>query len=84
MSNAARWLDDLGPEYPECHVALIDALRDYIRNHEIITDDFLRDGTISIEQAKAAEPHIDRCRALLKEIEGHSFDPSLCGLIRGK
>jgi hypothetical protein len=84
FGNVARWLDDLGQEYPECHVALIDALRDYIRNLAQTRRDLLDEGALSIEEAREHDPHLERCQALLEELEDHSFDPSLCGLLRGK
>jgi hypothetical protein len=80
--------DDLGryydwPDYPAAHVGLVDALRDYIRANEGLRDDLLREGGLTVEQAREGDEHIDRCRALLKEIENWEFDPSLCGVIRG-
>jgi len=84
MTAVDRWLDELGPDYPQCHVALIDALRDYIRNDEVIARDLSREGSITKEQVIANMEHIDRCRALLKELEDWSFDPSLCGLLAGQ
>jgi hypothetical protein len=78
-----RELDKLGPTYQECHVQLIDALRDYIRVNERIRHDLLSDG-VTPEQLRQGDEHQARCRALLAEIEEFEFDPSLCGAIRAK
>jgi hypothetical protein len=78
----ARWLDEMGPDYPECHVALIDALRNYIRCCEHLTQDLLMEGSISPEEAHMESPHMARCQGLLKEIEELAFDPSLSGLLQ--
>lgn len=79
-----RWLDEYGPDYPESHVALIDALRNYIRCCDQITEQLLHEGQITAEEARAETPHMERCRTMLREIEDRSFDPSLCGLLQDK
>jgi hypothetical protein len=81
MTNAARFLDSLGPDYPECHVALIDALENYIRCCEGDLQDLCDERSITIEQARTASADILRYKTLLAEMRNHSFDPSLCGLI---
>jgi hypothetical protein len=82
LDGLRRHLDGLGPDYPECHVRLIDALRDYIRANEQIRDDLLRDDTIA-EQLREGNERLASCRALLKDIEDFEFNPTLCGIIRG-
>jgi hypothetical protein len=79
-----RKLDEMGPDYPECHVALVDALRNYIRCCEQITHDLLFQGSITIEEAKTESPHMARCKTLLKEIDELNFDPTLHGFIQSK
>lgn len=81
MINLERWADE-HPDYPECHVALIDALRRYIRCCDNTTQYLLEEGSISPEEARAESPHIARCQALLKEMEDWSVDPSCCGFLQ--
>jgi hypothetical protein len=71
-------------DYGECHVALIDALRDYIRCNESIGRDLLNDGSITLDEFKIADVRIARFKNLLHEIEETNFDPSLCGVIQRK
>src|SRR5262245_59011110 len=64
--------------WPFASVTLVDALRSYIRISENTRIDLLSLGiTTGIE-----EPHLDRCRALLKEIEEYQVDPSLNEILR--
>jgi hypothetical protein len=74
--------DDL--DWACCHVALIDALRDYIRISEAITNDLLDEGSITHAQAAAEEPHLERCRVVLREIQDLEFNPTLDGLVQRK
>ena len=57
--------------WPHAAVMLVDALRSYIRISEQTRRDLLSlGGTTTID-----EPHLNRCRALLKEIEEKQVDP---------
>lgn len=61
-------------------MALIDALRDYIRVSEGMTEALLSEGSITQAEAAAEEPHIERCKTVLREIEEFEFNPALDGL----
>lgn len=69
-------------DYRSAHVALVDALRAYIRSNEFVRRYMAVKGTLTPEFARAADEHIARCWSLLREIEEHHFDPSLHGLIK--
>jgi hypothetical protein len=65
---AAAMREQLGPEYPECYLALIDALRDYLRN-----DSELAELVSGLIKTSDPSPHILRCQELLKELEAHNL-----------
>jgi hypothetical protein len=70
--------EDNKHNWPFATVTLVDALRSYIRISEETRRDLLSlRGTTRIE-----EPHLDRCRALLKEIEAYQVDPSLNEILK--
>jgi len=69
-------------DYRKCHVALVDALRNYIRCNIEMRRDWLAAGKITLEKAAKGQAHIDRFQAVLDEIEHHEFDPTLCGIIK--
>jgi len=59
-------------------VTLVDALRSYIRISEQTRRDLLSLGV----STSFEEPHLDRCRALLKEIEEYQVDPTLNEILK--
>jgi hypothetical protein len=69
------------PDPGEAHVALIDALHDYLRIHEMIGKDLLSEGQITREEFDRPWPLADKCREILSELESAEFDGSLCGLL---
>jgi hypothetical protein len=78
-----RHMDELPLDYPACYVALVDALRDYIRNDKRTMDDLLREGgTLTSAQTQARHLHLEHCHTLLRDLETHGIDPSLCGMLR--
>ena len=58
--------------WPYAVVTLVDALRSYVRISEETRRDLLSLGHSS---KPIDEPHLERCRALLKEIEEFEVDP---------
>ena len=80
--NLARWLDELGPSYPEATVALVDALRNYIRANDQLARDLLHEGQITIEEFRRPWPHMKQCRSVLRELESMSVSENLCGVLR--
>jgi hypothetical protein len=58
--------------WPHAIVMLVDALRSYIRISEQTRKDLLSLGGTTTE---IDEPHLNRCRALLREIEEKQVDP---------
>jgi hypothetical protein len=50
--NMERWLAAQPPDFMEAHIALIDALSDYIRSCDDQTKDLVNEGQISPQQAK--------------------------------
>jgi hypothetical protein len=80
--NMARWLDEQPPDYPEVYVKLIDALRDYIRNSDVIGLELLQEGAITKERFDEVHKEMLRFRTMLADLEAHQIDPSLHGLKR--
>jgi hypothetical protein len=70
------------PYYPDAHVALVDALSDYLYADEDIGIELLREGEISVEQFRVQQEKMEPYRAILKELEEFGTNPDLCGLIR--
>jgi hypothetical protein len=63
-------------------IMLVDALRSYIR----ISEQTRRDLLELTGHSEIDEPHLDRCRALLKEMEEKQVDPYVndnCGPAEG-
>jgi hypothetical protein len=58
--------------WPHATVMLVDALRSYIRISEQTRRDLL---SLGVTTTSIDEPHLNRCRALLKEIEEKQVDP---------
>jgi hypothetical protein len=60
--------------WPHATVMLVDALRSYIR----ISEETLRDlSSLGVTTTSIDERHLNRCRALLKEIEDKQVDPGV-------
>jgi hypothetical protein len=78
---AARDFYNMGPDFASCHVALIDALRDYIRYGEWEQASLLQEGVLTSEEARKNNLHLQSCRMVLREIEEFSFDETLCGVL---
>jgi hypothetical protein len=57
--------------WPHAVVTLVDALRSYIR----ISEETRKDLIELTGHSEIDEPHLNRCRALLKEMEGKEVDP---------
>jgi hypothetical protein len=64
--------EDNNHNWPHAIVMLVDALRSYIRISEKTREDLL---SLGVSTAEIDEPHLNRCRALLKEIEEKQVDP---------
>jgi hypothetical protein len=75
--DPSRELAEMPLEYPHVYVMLVDALREYIRTDEAIERDLLNDGSITMEDVAKHKPHMDACRALLRDLEAYEIDPSL-------
>lgn len=88
FQNMARWFDGLYwdcPDYPVAVVALIDALRGYIRCDEELEKDAVLEGwVVSQEATRKWRAHMQLVRLLLRELEAREVDPSLGGQIRWK
>lgn len=80
--NALRWLDEMPRDYTEAFVALVDALRDYIRSNESVLHDIVIDETITRDEYERALKRLEPYRAMLEEMEMHGIDPTLNGLIK--
>ena len=68
---AQRSLDERGPEFPAATVALMDALRDYIRCNEQVARGLLEDGTITREEFRKILPEMAVCKSLLRALQGY-------------
>lgn len=77
MTNVARIFDDYPPDWPEAHVKLIDALRDYIRSDDMIGRDLFQEGSITREALEKGMAAIDPMRAMLADLEKHEINPTL-------
>jgi hypothetical protein len=75
--NMARLADELPLDYPQAHMKLIDALRDYIRTDESIGRDLLNEGSITPAQFEAGSASLRPMREMLADLEKHEIDPSL-------
>jgi len=79
---ANRLLDEMPRAYPEVHVRLIDALREYIRSCETDGEDMLRDGSITKERYRAGMEALLKYRQILGELEKFNVDPTLHGALK--
>ena len=77
LSNLDRTLSEMPLNYPEAHMKLIDALRDYIRTDETIGRDLLNEGSITLKQFDAGSAALKPMREMLAELEKHEIDPTL-------
>jgi hypothetical protein len=76
-------IEDQPPNWPDCAVALVDALRDYLWRLEIDNDDYESDyrmehGTlppIDKEAARKWNVHVQTAKLLLKQVEADEVDP---------
>ena len=80
----ARDLAEMGPAYPEAAVALVDALRDYIRACEADMNDAAQEGGVTSEQWREWQADLDQFRKILKDVEAAEVNPCLDGLIPWK
>jgi hypothetical protein len=68
--NLARWLDSQPPDYAEAHINLIDALHDYIRSMDMLTQDLYDEGSITREETKKWHgPERQSFRLILEKLE---------------
>lgn len=79
-----RLLSERPLDWPEAHLRLIDALREYIRSDEAIGRDLLREGSITREQFDNGTILTDPMRLMLVKLERFEMDPTLHGLERLK
>jgi hypothetical protein len=68
-------------DYPEAHIALIDALRDYIMVNDALGQELLQESAISRDQYEDGLRALQPMRQMLSGLEQHGIDPSLHGLI---
>lgn len=76
-------VEDQPPNYPDCAVALVDALRDYLWRLEIdnecYEEDYRMEHGTSPPFDKGAERkwnvHVQTARLLLKQVEADEVDP---------
>lgn len=79
MTNARH---DRTPEWPEALIALIDALRNYLRSNDEIAEAFLREGEITREQFDKWQAERVAYVEMLQRLEVEKIDPTLEGLIK--
>jgi hypothetical protein len=84
MSGSPRYLDDLGPDLGEATVALVDALRDYIRAREEVKDDWIFPDDDAEEARRLNALHDQTCKQLLEELEDWEVDATLRGIVNRK
>lgn len=79
MVNSIPWwsLNDLPLHWPEAHIRLIDALRDYIRSDEAVAKDLLDEGQITRAEYDEGMAATNPMRAMLAELETHEMDPTI-------
>ena len=78
----SRMVDEMGPDYPEALVNLIDALRAYIRVDIETADDLLCEGTITRAEYNKAMIETKQLMMLLRHLEKAQVNPSLFGTIK--
>lgn len=81
MNAISRMIDEMGPDFPQCVVELIDSLRNMIRADKELTDDLLREGSITIEDARDIGKAQRLARELLAALEQYEVSCDLHGLI---
>jgi hypothetical protein len=64
--------EDIKYNWPQANVMLVDALWNYIRISEETLKGLL---SLGVTPESIDEPHLERCRALLKEIKEMPTDP---------
>jgi hypothetical protein len=74
----------LGPDWMEAHIALLDALRDFIKIDKDAADECLRDGSFTRKQYEKVLAEHRHLRKLLKRFEDFEPDPSLLGTFQMK
>jgi hypothetical protein len=83
-----RWLalqqEILGPTYEEATIALIDALRDFIKTDMEIANDIFREGGMTEKEVKAMQErgreYMLPFRQMLADLETYRLDPTLNGV----
>jgi hypothetical protein len=75
-------VEDRPPNWPDCNVALIDALRDYIWRLQLDSDGYDEDVRAAGELPDRAmvrkwNRHLQAVKLLLKELEKDEVDPAL-------
>jgi hypothetical protein len=77
LANLERHFSDMPLDYPEAHMGLIDALRNYIRTDEALARDLLNEGSITLKQYDAGNFAIQPMRLMLADLEKHEINPTL-------
>lgn len=74
MKSMMRVFDDMPDPWPESVVKLVDALREYIRSEEDLDFEValgVLEVTLSEEEQRKRNTHMQSVRLLLKELEGY-------------
>ena len=66
--------DDEVPGFVEAHIALIDALWNYLRSNDELVDDFAFEGQLSREELAGWEREREPILLLLKKLEAEPVD----------
>jgi hypothetical protein len=82
MANLARQRERRPPDWVEAHIALIDALRDYLWADEVIGKELMHEGSITKAQYDNGMAENAPLAAILKKLEAHEIDPTLDGTIK--
>jgi hypothetical protein len=82
--NAARSRERMPPDWVEAHIALIDALRNFLWADNTIAKELLDEDAITLSQYMEGKHENKQLEAILKKMEDHGVDPTLRGVIPQK
>jgi hypothetical protein len=81
ITDMRRFVDSMPPDHNEAHLALIDALRDYIRAEVALARDLLEEKQITFDEVLAGNASLQPMRDMLRELEAYEMDPTLHGSV---
>lgn len=81
LERIAAHAADVGPDWPEATINLIDALRAYIKVDQHLGRDLFQDGSITRVQYDEGMAALEPMIVMLRTLETWELDPTLDGLL---